>query len=146
MATMARARSLSMAQQAVGLRSVFPDADLILKPHGLRWTGQLQPCDLSRVYVIRIDYAQGRYPAVRVLAPELKATEAGFLPHTYDDGTLCLHDVRQWTGAMLIVDTIVPWTAEWLLYYEMWLATGEWLGDRDSSTALPAQYDDLPAL
>jgi hypothetical protein len=146
MATTARARSLSMAQQAVGLRSVFPDADVALKPHTLRWTGHLQPSNLSRAYTIQIDYKRGRYPAVRVLAPELEATEAGFLPHTYDDGTLCLHDVGQWNGAMLIVDTIVPWAAEWLLHYEIWLATGEWLGDRDSSAALSTHYDDLPAL
>jgi hypothetical protein len=146
MATTVRARSLSMAQQATGLRSVFPDAELALKPYSLRWTGQLQPCDLSRVYTIRIDYVRGRYPSVRVLAPALKATEAGFLPHTYDDATLCLHDVGQWNAAMLIVDTIVPWAAEWLLYYEMWLATGEWLGDADPSAALPRHYDNLPAL
>jgi hypothetical protein len=112
----------------------------------LRWTGQLQPCDLSRVYTIRIDYQQRRYPAVRVLAPALQATETGFLPHTYDDGTLCLHDAGQWNAAMLIVDTIIPWTAEWLLHYEMWLATGEWFGDDDPSTALPEHYDALPAL
>jgi hypothetical protein len=135
-----------MAQQATGLRSVFPDAHLVLKTHSLRWTGRLQPFELSRAYTIQIDYSQQRYPAVRVLAPELKATEAGFLPHTYDDGTLCLHDVGQWNGGMLIVDTIVPWAAEWLLHYEIWLATGEWFGDCDSSTALRTHYDDLPPL
>lgn len=146
MATTVRARSLSMAQQATGLRSVFPDADVALKPYSLRWTGRVQPSDLSRVYTTRIDYKRGHYPSIRVLAPELKATEAGFLPHTYDDGTLCLHDVGQWNAAMLIVDTIVPWAAEWLLYYEMWLATGEWYGDADSARSLASHYDDLPGL
>ena len=29
---------------------------------------------------------------------------------------------------MLIADTIVPWTCEWLIHYEIWLATGEWHG------------------
>lgn len=29
---------------------------------------------------------------------------------------------------MYVCDTIVPWTAEWLLNYELWLATGEWVG------------------
>lgn len=146
MATTARARSLTLAQQALGLRSIFPDADVKLKPGSLRWTGQLQPTDLSRAYTTRIDYKPGRYPAVRVLAPELKPTETGFLPHTFDDGTLCLHEAGQWNGTMLIVDTIVPWAAEWLLHYEIWLATGEWFGDRDSSGALPAHYDALPSL
>jgi len=146
MATMAHARSLSMAQQALGLRSVFPDAHVGLKPQRLRWTGQLQPSDLSRAYNVRLDYRQGRYPAVRVLAPKLESAETGFLPHTYDNGTLCLHDVGQWNAAMLIVDTIVPWTSEWLLHYETWLATGEWFGDCDSTSELQTHYDDLPVL
>ncbi len=145
MATTARNRSLTMAQQALGLRSVFPDADLTLKPGRLSWTGRLQPGDLSRIYTVQIIYTRGRYPAVRVLAPYLKATENGFLPHTYDNGTLCLHDAGQWNATMLTVDTIVPWAAEWLLHYEIWLATGEWFGDRDPGTTLQDHYDDLPA-
>ena len=109
MATTARGPSLTMAQQALGLRSVFPGADLTLKPGRLSWTGRLQPCDLSRIYTVQITYALGRYPAVRVLAPKLQAAENGFLPHTYDNGTLCLYDAGQWNATMLIVDTIVPW-------------------------------------
>ena len=29
---------------------------------------------------------------------------------------------------MLIVDTTIAWTAEWLINYEIWKATGEWYG------------------
>lgn len=29
---------------------------------------------------------------------------------------------------MLLADTYVPWTMEWLVDFELWLATGEWLG------------------
>ena len=32
---------------------------------------------------------------------------------------------------MLIADTIVAWTCEWLIHYEIWLATGEWHGGGD---------------
>jgi hypothetical protein len=109
---------------------------VVLKPNSLRWTGQLQPSDLSRDYTVRIDYKQARYPVVRVLCPELRTSDTAFLPHVYDDGTLCLHHAGQWTGAMLIVDTIVPWAAEWLMHYEIWLATGQWFGDYDASTTL----------
>lgn len=29
-----------------------------------------------------------------------------------------------------IADTLVPWASEWLLFYELWLATdGQWLGE-----------------
>jgi hypothetical protein len=29
---------------------------------------------------------------------------------------------------MLMVDTTLPWTAEWLINYEIWRATGLWYG------------------
>lgn len=37
-------------------------------------------------------------------------------------------DVGEWKPRMKLADTIVPWAAEWLLHYELWLATGEWGG------------------
>lgn len=143
---MAPARRLTIAQQALGLRSVFPDTEPVMRRGRLSWKGRLQPCELSRIYTVQITYTRGRYPVARILDPQLRATETGFLPHTYNDKSLCLHDAGQWAEHMLIVDTIVPWTAEWLLHYEIWLATGEWLGDHDPATQLPDHYDDLPAL
>ena len=29
---------------------------------------------------------------------------------------------------MTIAKTILPWTSEWLVHYQLWLATGEWHG------------------
>ncbi len=116
---MAPARRLTIAQQALGLRSVFPDAELVMRRDRLSWKGRLQPCELSRIYTVQITYRNGRYPVTRILDPQLEATEKGLLPHTYSDKTLCLHDAGQWAEHMLIVDTIVPWTAEWLLHYEI---------------------------
>jgi hypothetical protein len=29
---------------------------------------------------------------------------------------------------MLLATSIVPWLLAWLIDYELWLATGEWLG------------------
>jgi hypothetical protein len=35
-------------------------------------------------------------------------------------------------------DTIIPWSAEWLMYYELWLATdASWLGGGHSSSPTP---------
>lgn len=143
---MAPACRLTIAQQALGLRSVFPGSKPVIRRDRLTWTGRLQPCELSRVYTVEITYTRGRYPVTRILDPPLRATETGFLPHTFKDKSLCLHDAGQWAEHMLIVDTIVPWTAEWLLHYEVWLATGKWLGDQDPGTQLPNEYEDLPTL
>lgn len=143
---MAPVRRLTLAQQALGLRSAFPDSKSKIKRGQLTWTGRLQPCELSRIYTAEITYTHGRYPVTRILDPPLRATETGFLPHTFKDRSLCLHDAGQWAEHMLIVDTIVPWTAEWLLHYEVWLAAGKWLGDQDPGTQLPSEYGDLPTL
>jgi hypothetical protein len=36
-----------------------------------------------------------------------------------------------------IADTIVPWTAEWLVHYEIWLVTGEWYGGGTGRRGVP---------
>lgn len=54
----------------------------------------------------------------------LATREGKSLPHVFSDGTLCLHEPGEWTDGMYIADTTVPWTAEWLANYEIWLATG----------------------
>ncbi|MBA8806677.1 hypothetical protein FHX71_000619 [Promicromonospora sukumoe] len=35
---------------------------------------------------------------------------------------------------MLFIDTFVPWSLEWLVYYELWRATGIWHGDGPDRT------------
>jgi len=63
--------------------------------------------------------------------PETRITRwRAIVPHTYIGDCLCLYypDYDEWTSAMYIAETIVPWISLWLMYYEAWLATGEWLG------------------
>ena len=75
--------------------------------------------------------------AVRVIAPELTRRSAAPddpIPHRYRDGDLCLYDPgieaprSEWDQTMPIADTLVPWAAEWLFFYELWHATGVWHG------------------
>ncbi len=35
---------------------------------------------------------------------------------------------REWRPQMQLSDTYIAWTAEWLWYFEDWLATGIWAG------------------
>jgi hypothetical protein len=64
-----------------------------------------------------------------VLDPELIRPPESDLPHVYEDDVLCLHLTDEWTADMLIATTTVPWAAEWLLHYEIWLSTdGTWCG------------------
>jgi hypothetical protein len=100
-----------------------------LKPARLIWTGVLKPTPLSRDYTVRITYALGRYPRVVVLDPPLVPDENGQLPHFYREGALCLHEAHEWRPSMLIVDSTIPWTSEWLAHYELWKWSGHWHGD-----------------
>lgn len=50
------------------------------------------------------------------------------LPHVYPGDELCLYYPSQWRSDLLLAVTVLPWTAEWLLHYEIWLATGKWTG------------------
>lgn len=118
----------SLAEQAFAFRASFPRerADLSLKR--LMWRGAITPTPLSRSYPIRITYRVGQFPDVRVLGPALEGRPGESIPHLFSSGSLCLHLEDEWSPDMLIVHTTVPWTSEWLLYYEIWLATGTWYG------------------
>jgi hypothetical protein len=122
-----RAGGLSVVQQAIGLRRRFPRGQLELGANRLTWTHSLQPSDISRHYRVRLRYHAGQQPKVWVL-DDLLSRPGEVLPHTYADDTLCLYRSGDWDRFMQLADTIVPWTAEWLAHYEIWLVGGEWHG------------------
>ncbi|WP_414569413.1 hypothetical protein [Nostoc sp. CCY 9925] len=90
------------------------------------WRGTLQPFPLSQKYRVAIYYKLNCCPNVKVISPAL----APKAPHRWGDGTLCLFYPKEspWRRDMFIATTILPWTALWLYYYELWLDTGKWLG------------------
>jgi hypothetical protein len=121
---------LSVAQQAFAIHSLLPDAKVKFKPKGgMEVVVVIQPTPMSRRYMVRIDYRAPSAPDVYVIAPELQLhAEADVLPHTYPGDKLCLHLPGEWRSEMCIAHTTVPWTSEWLFYYELWLVTGQWNG------------------
>jgi hypothetical protein len=146
MAMSARSRSLSLPQQALGLRSLFPDSQVTLREPHLRWVGDLHPTELSPPYRTRIDYELGQYPTVKVIDPPITETYQR-IPHIYNSGALCVHDAKDWSPRMLLVDTIVAWTIEWLYFWELYLATCIWYGDGpNTDIADRSSAEDLPPL
>ena len=65
-----------------------------------------------------------------MVSPQLEPRDGESIPHVFGDGTLCLFRFKyhEWNATMSIAETMIPWTALWLYYYEIWHATGEWLG------------------
>jgi hypothetical protein len=128
MATRRAGRSRSLPQQAFALSARFPHGRLTLTRGTLTWTGEITPTELSRTYLVRIRYRFGATPKVTVIRPTLRTRRGECLPHVYTGDILCVHEDVDWAPTMSVADTTVPWAAEWLLYYEIWLATGTWEG------------------
>jgi len=122
----------------LALQHVFPAGVIGIKPTRLEWTGVLTPTPLSCDYTVRITYSVGRFPRVVIVDPPLVPDEHGLLPHFSREGSLCLHEAHEWDGSMLIVDSIIPWTTEWLAHYELWKWSGQWYGDGEPAEASAA--------
>jgi hypothetical protein len=118
---------VSLAHQNVEIRRRFPGFTNRGVPGRAHWVGALQPTELSSRFEVRIRYRLGDVPRVFVI-PQITMGA----PHVYwaQDGRLCLYYPKDggWRRDMIIAETIIPWTALWLRYYELWLDTGKWLG------------------
>lgn len=100
----------------------------------LVWENRIQPTVMSKAYDVYITYRVGRAPQVWVWGEQIEKLEAPDFPHYYDKDSkkkkvrICLYRYQEFSSYKLLANTIVPWTAEWLYFYEIWLATGEWCG------------------
>jgi len=123
-----RLSAVSIPQQDLQMRRRFPQFKNVGSPRSAIWIGGLQPLEVSPIYAVRIQYRVGDIPRVWVIAPALHERA----PHRYtkEDGRLCLYWPREapWRPDSVVAETIVPWTALWLFYYELWLDTEQWLG------------------
>lgn len=121
---------LNLAVQMGHLRKHYPAAECSIKRSCLRWTGTVLPTPLSDSYKLELLYKLDSVPKVRVVSPVLEKVNGERPPHMYSEDRLCLYLPRamEWTKEMVLATTIVPWASEWCMYYEIWLATGEWRG------------------
>lgn len=123
-------KTISLAVQAGHLGKHFPSSISIMRRSKLTWIGNLCPSPLSGEYKVRLTYKLDESPDIDVLEPKLEERDGKRPPHLYPKDRLCLYLPRmnEWNSDMLLVETIVPWASEWLMNYEIWLATGEWCG------------------
>lgn len=109
----------------------------------LRFTFTIAPSEFGRFYECELRVPRNASsPEMRVLQPDLVALAEGRpLPHVYSSEPnavkLCLWrpKQREWMSQMTLKDTYIPWTAEWLAYFELWLATGTWEGGGEHPTS-----------
>ena len=120
----------SIGAQIAAIKGMFATKSSVTTTNSLTWRGFLQPSSLSRRYLIQVHYKIGQEPKVIVLEPELKSLQGSKIPHQYNSGALCLYypPDNSWRPSLLLAKTVLPWASEWLLFYEIWLATGIWYG------------------
>lgn len=127
----------ALAKRACELRSLgLPNAQVKFDSgRKLTYRFFISPSDYGRVYECELQVSpDGRPPEMFVLQPCLSRLTDEKLPHIYPHtgvGTkLCLWwpKQREWQPQMKLSETYIPWTAEWLWYFEDWLTTGYWAG------------------
>jgi hypothetical protein len=121
-------RAANLARQLVWLQAGASCGEGSLRRSRLLWRVTVQPGALTATYRIEISYRLGERPRVFVLEPGLRTLDGKGAPHRFEDGSLCLNVHGEWRPDMSLATTILPWAVEWLLHYEVWLATGEWQG------------------
>lgn len=130
------------------IRELFPEFKRVAALPGQSiWEGLLQP--FVKPYRVRMIWSLGvrgqtirstySSPMVLVMDPPLvrRSTEPERpIPHLYARPRpdmpphLCLYwpPGREFDASMYLAESILPWAAEWLMYYELWHVTGEWVG------------------
>ena len=110
------------------MRHKYPESKVSVKKGKLVWEGSIRPTPLSREYDIKLicerrDYLKGS---------DIKGIERDDFPHYYKKDKhgvwLCLNYPVEFNYSMKLTDTIIPWTVEWLYFYEIWIYTGKWYG------------------
>lgn len=153
---------LTIERQDRLIRRDWPFRTVLLGDSLALWrgfvTGLSAAYDVSILYVTRplrdgYEYAHSWFPEVRVIAPEIRrrAEEPDTpIPHVYDESTahrpmLCLFDPAEngWSPDQSIAATTIPLIADWLRFYEAWMATGVWTGggrDHAAHVATPLHH------
>lgn len=121
--------------QKLLVEKYFPAFQCRLNHGVLECKGEIRPTDQSDAYTVRVRYTEWGIPEVRVLKPEIVPNPE---IHMYRNGNLCLYHppTQPWTGMRNLHETIFPWVAEWLIFYELFLIEGKWLGPE-------VQHDEL---
>lgn len=139
----------TLAQRALELQALaMPGAQISFSGRELHFLVVIAPGRFGRLYrcllKVKPDSAQ---PDMLVLEPDLATLAGGRkIPHTYaHDGKgtrLCLWwpKGREWVPRMKLTETFIPWTAEWLHYFELWLKSGEWQGGGEHPDLTPRRW------
>ena len=94
----------------------------------------MQASALSNTYHVRMEGKALSFPDVWVSEGAVeRCEELEKVPHQFG----CEYDPKRikvclqkddWSPRSSLSRTAVPWTMEWLFFFEIWMTTGEWCG------------------
>ena len=118
-------RRLTLFKEKALIQKYFNGFKCIVMDDSLICTGIIQPTDFSLKYKIKIIYETYDNPKVYIKDPKIPYNKE---IHMYEDTRLCLYfpEDNSWNWTMNLHETIIPWTAEWLIFYELYQITGNW--------------------
>lgn len=125
--------------QVVNMKYKFPQFNYNKTKEGYDFVGNLRPKIIE--YKVKIMYRKKYSPKVFVLEPKITDNK-----HRYSDGSLCLYKNAEfkWREDLLISDYIVPFTASWLYFHEVYELTGNWYGPESAhATGEIKQFIDI---
>lgn len=126
-----QAKSLTLAQQRIGVSSYFPGFRYSGNYKIGRWFGSLRPGDECDIYNVKLEYRLTKQPRIAVLSPKLRRRDdQPDIPHVYSGDFPCVYFpmTGEWHPGKFIGNTIIPWLTTWLYFYEVWFVTGKWFG------------------
>ena len=124
-------KTLGIHEQKAWFKTVFPRFSCLIAESTLVCSGELQPTPLGSAYRVQIQYRGGHNPKAFIRDGQLQRRSAEEqIPHTYSEEQPCLFFPRgnEWRSDLVLAKSFVCWLVEWLHFYEIWRATGEWMG------------------
>lgn len=124
-----RGMVLTTATNRLLMQQLFPAFSYHWGKGVATWRGTFRRQETGQVYHVCVKMDGMTRP--RVTIPSLPLDPRP--PHLFPNNTLCLYhpqdpEDRRWHPGRAIAHTIMPWTAEWILFFEGWQETGVWWG------------------
>lgn len=121
------------------LRKNFSFLNIRTDNAGITCIGSVQPSEHSITYTYKVRLTIGKKPKVYAVSPKIEYRED---IHMYKhDNSLCLYYPGDfsWTPSSHLYNTIIPWTHEWYLFYELFQIYGVWMHPSVSHNGLIKQ-------
>ena len=119
------------------LRLPQSSGSINLKKHYFKVFALIRPTISSSTYQVKFEYQGGRIPQVWVCGLLSKGTSSSEIPHKFsvdekkNQVHICLFRTKysEFDRQSSLSKNIIPWTCEWLHFYELYLITGNWYGN-----------------